>query len=162
MKSSKVVIAAGSIAALSFVAFASLTHEAVAASGAETLAHRKAVMRSIGTHFGAIKGAIVSGDSNRIKAAARHAMAMNWLSAGITTVTPKGSGQEAGKSEALPKIWTDWAGYRKAAAGLTTESGKLAAVLKTGDAKAAMAQFANTGKIGCGGCHRYYRAKKKK
>lgn len=161
MKASRIVVTAGSLVALSIVAFSSLTHEAVAASGAETLAVRKAVMRSIGTHFGAIKGAIASGDQNRIKAAARHAMAMNWLSAAIPTVTPQGSGQKAGKSRALPKIWEDWAGYKKAAAGLTAESGKLAAALKTGDAKAAMAQFANTGKIGCGGCHRFFRAKKK-
>lgn len=162
MKASKIVIAASGIAALSIVAFGSLTQEAVAASGAETLAVRKSVMRSIVTHFGAIKGAILSGDQNRIKAAARHAMAINWLSVGIPVLTPQGSGLKAGKSRALPKIWEDWAGYKKAAVGLTTESGKLAAVLKSGDAKAAMAQFANTGKFGCGGCHRFFRAKKKK
>lgn len=161
MKVSRIVIAGVGLAALSIVAFASLANEAAAASGAETLAARKAVMRSIATHFGAIKGAIVSGDQNRIKVAARHAMAMNWLSASIPTLTPQGSGLKAGKSRALPKIWQDWAGYKKAAAGLTTETGKLAAVLKSGDAKAAMAQFANTGKVGCGGCHRFYRAKKK-
>lgn len=161
MKVSRIVIAGVGMAALSIVAFGSLTSEAVAASGAETLVVRKAVMRSIATHFGAIKGAIVSGDQNRIKVAARHAMAMNWLSVGIPTITPQGSGLKAGKSRALPKIWQDWAGYKKAAAGLTTETGKLAAALKTGDAKAAMAQFANTGKVGCGGCHRFYRAKKK-
>ena len=33
--------------------------------------------------------------------------------------------------------------------------------LKTGDAKAAMSQFGRTGKVGCGGCHGTYRAKKK-
>lgn len=161
MKTSRIVIAGVGLAALSIVALGSLTHEAVAASGAETLVVRKAVMRSMATHFGAIKGAIVSGDQSRIKAAARHAMAMNWLSAGIPTVTPQGSGQTAGKSRALPKIWQDWAGFKKAAAGLGTQTEKLAAVLKTGDAKAAMAQFANTGKLGCGGCHRFFRAKKK-
>ncbi len=161
MKASRIVIAGVGLAAFTIVSFGGLTHEAVAASGAETLAARKAVMRSIGTHFGAIKGAILSGDQNRIKAAVRHAKAINGLAASIPTLTPRGSGLKAGKSRALPKIWQDWAGYKKAAAGLTTESGKLAAVLKTGDAKAAMAQFANTGKIGCGGCHRFYRAKKK-
>ena len=161
MNASKRAIVAGGMAALSVFAFESVTQGAMAPSGAESLAVRKAVMRSIVTHFGAIKGAIASGDQNRIKAAAGHAMAINWLSTNIPTVTPKGSGQQAGKSRALPKIWEDWAGYKKAAAGLTTESGKLAAALKTGDAKAAMAQFANTGKIGCGGCHRFFRAKKK-
>ena len=162
MKASKIVIAASCVAVLSVVTFGSFTHEAAAASGAESLAVRKAVMRSIGTHFGAIIGAIKSGNQKAIKAAERHAMAIHWLSAGIPVLTPPGSGSKAGKSGALPKIWQDWAGYTKAAQGLNTESRKLAAVLKSGDARAALAQFKNTGKIGCGGCHGTYRVKKKK
>lgn len=134
---------------------------AYAASPAESLALRKAVMQSIGAHFGATVAAIKSGDAKRIQAAARQAQAINTLSTGIVILTPRGSGQEAGKSRALPKIWQDWAGFQKAAATLTAESEKLVAALKTGDAKAAMAQFARTGKVGCGGCHGTYRAKKK-
>lgn len=134
---------------------------AFAASGAESLALRKAVMQSIGAHFGATVAAIKSGDKKRIQAAARQAMAINHLSKIIPVVTPSGSGQAAGKSRALPKIWQDWAGFQKAAANLTAESAKLVAALKTGDAKAAMSQFGRTGKVGCGGCHGTYRAKKK-
>jgi cytochrome c556 len=134
---------------------------AIAASGAESLALRKAVMQSIAAHFGATVAAIKSGDAKRIQAAARQAQAINTLSKGIVILTPKGSGASAGKTRALPKIWQDWAGYQKAAAALTAESAKLVAALKTGDAKAAMSQFGRTGKVGCGGCHGTYRAKKK-
>jgi cytochrome c556 len=133
-----------------------------AATGAESLALRKAVMRSIATHFGATVAAIKSGDTKRIQAAARQAQAINTLSKSIPVLTPSGSGQAAGKSTASPKIWQDWAGFRKAAATLTEESGKLVAALKSGDAKAAMAQFGRTGKVGCGGCHSTFRVKKKK
>jgi len=134
---------------------------AIAASPAESLALRRAVMQSIGAHFGSTVAAIKSGDKKRIQDAARDAMAINALSKGIVILTPKGSGQEAGKSAALPKIWQDWTGYQKAAATLTEESAKLVAALKTGDAKAAMSQFGRTGKVACGGCHGTYRAKKK-
>lgn len=132
-----------------------------AANGAESLALRKAVMQSIGAHFGATIAAIKSGDKKRIQAAARQAQAINTLSKGVLILTPRGSGASAGKTRALPKIWQDWAGYQKAAAALTTESAKLVAALKTGDAKAAMSQFGRTGKVGCGGCHGTFRAKKK-
>lgn len=132
-----------------------------AASGAESLALRKAVMQSIGAHFGATIAAIKSGDKKQIQAAARQAQAINTLSKGIVILTPRGSGASVGKTRALPKIWQDWAGYQKAAAALTEESAKLVAALKTGDAKAAMSQFGRTGKVGCGGCHGTYRAKKK-
>ncbi len=151
---------AAAIVAGSLVVMSSTT--VLAASGAESLALRKAVMQSIVAHFRATVAAIKSGDKKRIQAAAGQATAINTLSKGIVILTPRGSGASAGKSRALPKIWQDWDGFRKAAATLTAESGKLAAALKTGNAKVAMAQFARTGKVGCGGCHGTYRAKKKK
>jgi cytochrome c556 len=154
MRHVAVAVVAGSLMAVS-------SGTAVAASGAETLALRKAVMQSIGAHFGATIAAIKSGDKKQIQAAARQAQAINTLSKGIVILTPRGSGASAGKTRALPKIWQDWAGYQKAAAALTEESAKLVAALKTGDAKAAMSQFGRTGKVGCGGCHGTYRAKKK-
>jgi len=151
---------AAAIVAGSLVAMSSTT--VLAANGAESLALRRAVMQSIGAHFGATVAAIKSGNKKRIQAAARHAQAINTLSKGIVILTPPGSGASAGKTGALPKIWQDWAGYQKAAAGLTAESAKLVAALKTGNAKASMSQFGRTGKVGCGGCHGTYRAKKKK
>lgn len=162
MKAIKAFAIAGGIAALSLTVLSTSPRPASAASGAETLAVRQAVMRSMVTHFRAIVGAIKSGDETRIKAAAPHAMAMSFLAKAIPTVTEKGSGPEAGKTRALPIIWREWAGFKKAAATLATESVTLAGVLKSGNAGAAMAQFGKTGKLGCGGCHRTYRAKKKK
>jgi len=162
MKATKILIVAGGVVALSVVTLGGSSRVAHAASGAEALAARKAVMRSISGHFGAIKGAILSGNKKRIQGAARHAMAINGLSRSIAFVTPKGSGQSAGKSTALNKIWTDWAGFNKAAGRLTTESAKLVAVLKAGNPKASMSQFGRTGKVACGGCHGTYRVKKKK
>lgn len=147
-------VVAGSLVALSSTSVG-------AASGAEMLALRKAVMQSIAAHFRGTVAAIKSGDSKRIQAAARQAQAINTLSKGIVILTPRGSGASAGKTRALPKIWQDWDGYKKAAANLTEETAKLVTALKSGDAKAAMAQFARTGKMGCGGCHGTYRAKKK-
>ena len=154
MRHVAVAVIAGSLMAVS-------SGTAGAASGAESLALRKAVMQSIGAHFGATIAAIKSGDKKQIQAAARQAQAINTLSKGIVILTPRGSGASVGKTRALPKIWQDWAGYQKAAAALTEESAKLVAALKTGDAKAAMSQFGRTGKVGCGGCHGTYRAKKK-
>jgi len=150
---------AAAIVAGSLVAMSGTT--ALAANAAESLALRRAVMQSIGAHFGATVAAIKSGDTKQIQAAAKQAMAINTLSKGILIVSPKGSGSEVGKSTASPKIWQDWAGFQKAAATLTAESAKLVAALKSGDAKAAMAQFAATGKVACGGCHGTFRVKKK-
>ena len=65
---------------------------AYAASPAESLALRKAVMQSIGAHFGATVAAIKSGDAKRIQDAARQAQAINTLSKGIVVLTPRGSG----------------------------------------------------------------------
>ena len=160
MRTIKIRHLAAAIVASGLIVSSSTT--VLAASGAETLAVRKAVMWSIGAHFGSIVAAIKSGDKKRMQAAVRQANALKALSTGIVILSPKNSGPKAGKTRALPKIWQDWAGYKKAAADLTTEAGKLAAALKTGNAKVAMSQFGRTGKVGCGGCHSTYRAKKKK
>lgn len=73
---------------------------------------------------------------------------------------PKGSGKEVQpKSEALPGIWTDPAGFNAAATKLQVEAGKLATVAASGNVEATRAQFQTTGQA-CGGCHKVYREKK--
>lgn len=73
---------------------------------------------------------------------------------------PKGSGKEVQpKSEALPGIWTDPAGFNAAATKLQVEAGKLATVAASGNVGATRAQFQTTGQA-CGGCHKVYREKK--
>ncbi len=131
-----------------------------AGSGAQAVAERQAVMKSIGAHMGGLKGALKAGNG---KAVAMHAGAINGLAKVLVGFFPKGSGPESGaKTRALPKIWQDWANFQKVPATLAAESGKLVQVAKGGgDAKAMMAQFGKMAKMGCGGCHKPYRAPKK-
>lgn len=131
-----------------------------AGSGAQAVAERQAVMKSIGAHMGGLKGALMAGNG---KAVAMHAGAINGLAKVLVGFFPKGSGPEAGvKTRALPKIWQDWANFKKVPTVLAAESGKLVQVAKSGgDAKAMMAQFGKMAKMGCGGCHKPYRAPKK-
>jgi cytochrome c556 len=72
---------------------------------------------------------------------------------------PPGSDMKAGKTAALDKIWSDAAGFKKAAGALGMTAAKLADTLKSGDAAASLAAFGAVGKEGCGGCHGAYRAK---
>ena len=149
----------GAVAAASLL-FAVGGSVSAAGGGAQAVAERQAVMKSIGAHMGGLKGAL---KANNGKAVAMHAGAINGLAKVLIGFFPKGSGPEAGvKTRALPKIWQDWDNFKKVPVILATESGKLVQVAKGGgDAKAMMAQFGKMAKGGCGGCHKPYRAPKK-
>ena len=129
-----------------------------AGSGAAVIKERAAVMKSLGAHLGGIKGAL--GAKNG-KAIAMHAGAVGQLATIIPNLFPKGSGPEAGKTRALPKIWEDWDGFVKVSNTLASEAATLAKIAAGGDMKAAGAQFGKMAKMGCGGCHKPYRAPKK-
>jgi cytochrome c556 len=74
---------------------------------------------------------------------------------------PAGTGPSSGvKTDALPVIWTDKADFDAKMGQLVTESAKLVAVAKTGDAAAIGAQMKATG-AACGACHRKFRAEDK-
>lgn len=128
-----------------------------ASSGATVLKERAAVMKSLAAHLGGIKAAL--GAKNG-KAIASHATAVSQLAAVMPNFFPKGSGPEAGKTRALPKIWQEWDGFVKVANTLSTEAATLAKVAAGGDMGAAGAQFGKMAKLGCGGCHKPYRAPK--
>jgi cytochrome c556 len=116
-------------------------------------------MKLIGASFGSIKGAIDSKDAAQIKAAEGRARAIAAASAVVPSMFPAGSDMKAGKTAALDKIWSDMAGFKKAAGDLGATAMKLADALKSGDAAASLAAFGAVGKEGCGGCHGAYRAK---
>ncbi len=83
----------------------------------------------------------------------------------IPPLFPKGTGRpdvDAKKTRATAEIWTDWKGFEAAAMALGTEAAKLSKVAKSGDKEAITAQFAITGKKGCGGCHKTFRGAKVK
>ena len=129
-----------------------------ASSGVQAIRERAAVMKSLGAHMGGIKGALAAKNG---KAIAMHASAISELAFVLPNFFPKGSGPEAGKTRSLPKIWSDWDGFLKVAKTLGTESALLAKFGAEGNLKAAGPQFGKMAKLGCGGCHKPYRAPKK-
>ena len=67
------------------------------------------------------------------------------------------AGTESGHgTKAKSEIWSDRAGFEKAAANLVTEAEKLQALADTNDKPGFAAQFKATGDA-CGACHRAYR-----
>lgn len=77
----------------------------------------------------------------------------------IPAVFPQGSGPEAGKTDALPSIWQNWADFQAKSQALSTEAQKLLQLAQAGDEAGAKAQFPAVGRT-CGGCHEGYRVKK--
>jgi len=75
----------------------------------------------------------------------------------IPTLFTKGS-EQGHNTKALPEVWSDSAGFQKAAATLGEAAGKLVEVAKAGDADGVAAQVKAIGDA-CGACHRTYRAK---
>jgi cytochrome c556 len=83
----------------------------------------------------------------------------------VPSLFPKGSGRgdfPDKATRALPVIWTDMAGFEKAAATTVSEAEKLAQVAKAGDKDAIEKQVAVLNKEGCGGCHTTYRGERVK
>ncbi len=73
------------------------------------------------------------------------------------TQFPKGS-EEGHNTKALPAVWSDSAGFQKAANDLADAATKLAELAKAGDAEAVAAQVKVVGDA-CAACHRTYRAR---
>jgi cytochrome c556 len=69
-------------------------------------------------------------------------------------------GTDAGESEALPVIWTQWSEFEGKAKNMQELAAQLATAAGSGDKAATLAAFANLGKNGCGGCHETFREKK--
>ena len=66
--------------------------------------------------------------------------------------------ENVANTKAKPEIWSDRAGFDKAAAAFVTASTNLAAAAKSGDKAAFAAAFTAEGQS-CGGCHRTYKAR---
>jgi cytochrome c556 len=73
------------------------------------------------------------------------------------TQFPKGS-EQGHDTKALPAVWTDMAGFHKAANDLATEADKLAQLASAGDTDGVAAQVKVVGDA-CSACHRTYRAR---
>jgi cytochrome c556 len=66
--------------------------------------------------------------------------------------------QGVANTKAKAEIWSDRAGFEKAAAAFVTASTNLEAAAKSGDKAAFAAAFTAEGQS-CGGCHRAYKAR---
>jgi len=128
----------------------------VAAARAEidVLAVRKAGMDLQSSMIGAVNLAAKAGVEVKSFAGAGSATAA-WAKQ-IPTLFPPGS--DKGDTKALPEIWSDNAGFMKAAAELGTAADKLTAAAKANDKDAFAAALKDVGGA-CGNCHKTYRAK---
>ena len=73
----------------------------------------------------------------------------------IPTLFPDGT-QTGRNTKAKPEVWSDRAGFEKAAAAFTAAAEKLAALAEADDRPGFAAQFKDTA-AQCGACHRGYR-----
>jgi cytochrome c556 len=133
-------------------ASAALLVGAAADDASGIVAGRQAAFRLSGAVYGGMKPVIDAGGD--VAPLARNAGALaNWAEA-IPGMFPAGSGTAA--SGALPTVWSDRAGFEKAAADYRTAATALATVAKSGDKAAFAAQWTAVGQT-CNACHKIYR-----
>ena len=138
----------------------------VAANGAATAADmsvidkRKDLMKNVvGKNFGVVKNFIEKGQGS----AADVKKAADALVAAAPKIAPlfvKGTGRpdvDPKKTRAVAKIWEDWASFETNIKALQTEAAKLSKIADGGDKEAIKKQFGETGKNGCGACHKPFR-----
>lgn len=118
---------------------------------------RQTVMHTIGGHMKAL-GAVAKGEMAADAATAVHAESLHALAASTKFMFPEGSITD--KSRSKPEIWSDWAGFEKAADAFTDATAAMIPIAKTGDAAQIGAALGEIGKT-CGGCHKPYRGPEK-
>ena len=139
------------------LAGAVLSTPAQALDPAKAIQARKAVMASIGAHMNGIKAGMGAKNGKLI---AGHAKAIAALAPILPSLFPKGSGTEAGETRADPEIWRSWDDFVTASETLKNEATELALVSELGDTAEIAAQFGAMAQVGCGTCHRRFRAPK--
>jgi cytochrome c556 len=148
----KIVMAAAGVMVLAGVARAA---GPVSVPADEVIAGRQAGFDLMQGVVGGMKGTIEAGQSVKpFTAGAKGIVA--WAKV-IPNAFPAGT-ESGHDTKAKPEIWSDSAGFAKAAVALQEAAEKLV-TLATADDKAGFAeQFEAMGKT-CGGCHRGYRAR---
>ena len=74
----------------------------------------------------------------------------------VKSLFPEGTGPDKIKTDAKPEVWSDRAGFDKAADAFIEKSEAWVKAAESGDAAAAMQAFGAVGKT-CGGCHDDYK-----
>ena len=115
---------------------------------------RKAGQDVLSGTFAGVKAVItLKGDVKTLEAPGR---AIQKWAIVLPTLFPPGS--DKGDTKAAPAIWTDRAGFEKAAMALSAAGEKLSVAAKAGDETAVAAAFKEIGET-CGACHKDYRLK---
>ena len=122
----------------------------------QLIAARQAGFKLQGAAFGGMKAVIDAGGDVKTQAFAASAIA-GWARA-LPGLFPAGS--DGGSTKALPTVWSDRAGFEKAAATLDAEATKLAALAKAGDQPGFAAQWTVV-RNACSACHDNYRVSDK-
>ncbi|MBT5456122.1 MAG: cytochrome c [Rhodospirillaceae bacterium] len=151
---------------------------ALAQSAGKLLKQRQAIMKEFSSHTKAIKK-FVKGPSKKLKgkklkkATKRlgttvdmelRAQALAGQGTRLAKYFPKGTGTAdgVGRTRSKQAIWSDWAGFQAATANFVKLAGNLEKAAASADKGQIGTALAALGKKGCGGCHRNFRAKKKK
>ena len=121
----------------------------------KNVAARKGLMKSIGKTWKAVKKAAKADDN---KAAGKAAGELYKLSGKISKVFKN----KGGKSRSKPNVWTDKGKFKQRAEFLAVSAAVFSQVHSKSGSKAMVSKgVKNIGK-NCGGCHKTFRAKKKK
>jgi cytochrome c556 len=125
------------------------------ASPDSIIAGRQAAFDLQGAVANDMKAAVESGTA--VKPYTDGAKALAKWAAAIPGMFPAGT-ETGGNTKALPAIWSDRAGFEKAAATFGENATKLSAAAAADD-KTAFAEAFKATAGACGACHRTYRAK---
>jgi cytochrome c556 len=128
---------------------------AAQAAGPDPIETRQAGQDLMAADFAGIRAVVAAkGDVKTLEKPA-DAMA-RWIRQFPSQFPP---GSETGHdTKALPAVWSDAAGFRKAADNFVETAEKLSQLAKAGDADAVAAQVKVVGDA-CGACHKTYRAR---
>jgi len=125
-------------------------------SPAEMMDYRHTYFETLAKHMKAT-GAIAKGKVDRPGDYLVQAKALAAMAPILPELFPAGTGPDAfPKTEALPVIWTDKAGFDAKAKAFADATAAFVAAAETGDADKAKAAFFGVGKS-CGGCHDTFR-----
>ena len=114
------------------------------------LKYRQGVMRAVAFQFGPLTG-VAKGEAQWGPAMAQKAVNLAALSVIAGDVFSPAS-KDLANSDAKPEIWAKPDDFKKVMAVYQAETAKLAALAKTDDLEAIMAQINAVGKA-CGACH---------
>jgi cytochrome c556 len=124
------------------------------AEGIDPILTRQAGLDLLAGTFAGVKAVITAnGDVKTLEGAGK---AIQKWGGVFPTLFPAGS--DTGNTKAAPTIWSDQAGFQKAALRLSAAGESLATAAKAGDTAAVAAAFKEAGEA-CGACHKEYRLK---